>query len=80
MELATPYILFFCGIGIVGSFIIGVMLGWFGNDIIYAFLNKTRIVPMHPEMFDEHGNVLPDEIVAFRFENSDDFDDEQDED
>jgi hypothetical protein len=75
MESATPYILFFSGIGIIGSFIIGVMLGWFGNDIIYAFLNKNRIQPMHPEMFDENGQLIPDEIVAVRFENTEDFED-----
>ena len=80
MESATPYILFFSAIGIIGSFAIGFMLGWFGNDIIYAFLNKNRIQPMHPEMFDENGQLIPDEIVAVRFENSEDFEDYDDED
>ena len=80
MESATPYILFFSGIGIIGSFIIGVMIGWFGNDIIYAFLNKNRIQPMHPEMFDENGQLIPDEIVAVRFENTEDFEDYDNED
>jgi len=75
MESATPYILFFSGVGIIGSFVIGVMLGWFGNDIIYAFLNKNRIQPLHPEMFDENGQLIPDEIVAVRFENCEDFED-----
>lgn len=80
MESATPYILFFCGVGILGSFIIGVMLGWFGNDIVYAFLNKNRLQQdIHPEFFDENGNLLPDEILAVRF-NPDDFDDDEDED
>lgn len=80
MESATPYILFFSGIGIVGSFMIGLMIGWFGNDIVYAFLNKNRIHPMHPEMFDENGQLIPDEIVAVRFENSEDFEEYDDED
>jgi hypothetical protein len=80
MESATPYILFFSGIGIVGSFMIGLIIGWFGNDIIYAFLNKNRIVPMHPEMFDENGQLIPDEIVAVRFENTEDFEEYDDED
>lgn len=80
MESATPYILFFCGVGILGSFIIGVMLGWFGNDLVYAFLNKNRPQQdIHPEFFDENGNLLPDEILAVRF-NPDDFDDDEDED
>lgn len=80
MESATPYILFFSGVGILGSFMIGLMVGWFGNDIVYAFLNKNRIQPMHPEMFDENGQLIPDEIVAVRFENTDDFEDYDDED
>lgn len=80
MESATPYILFFSAIGIIGSFAIGFMLGWFGNDIVYAFLNKNRIQPMHPEMFDENGQLIPDEIVAVRFENSEDFEEYDDED
>jgi hypothetical protein len=75
MESATPYILFFSGVGIIGSFAIGFIVGWFGNDIIYAFLNKNRIQPMHPEMFDENGQLIPDEIVAVRFENTEDFED-----
>ena len=80
MESATPYILFFCGVGILGSFIIGVMLGWFGNDIVYAFLNKNRLPEnIHPEFFDENGNILPDEILAVRF-NPEDFEDDEDED
>lgn len=80
MESATPYILFFSGVGILGSFMIGLLVGWFGNDIVYAFLNKNRIQPMHPEMFDENGQLIPDEIVAVRFENTDDFEDYDDED
>ena len=30
---------------------------------------------MHPEMFDENGQLIPDEIVAVRFENTEDFED-----
>ena len=69
MESATPYILFFCGAGIIGSFFLGLMVGWFGNDLVYAFLNKAKQPIMHPEMFDQNGNMLPDEILAVRFEN-----------
>ena len=40
----------------------------------------TQPVYMHPEMFDENGNVLPDEILAVRFENGyDEIDEEEDE-
>jgi len=31
-------------------------------------------------MFDENGNILPDEILAVRFENDYDYDEEEDND
>ena len=68
MESATPYILFFCGIGIIGSFLIGIMIGWFGNDMFYSILNRNKVA-LHPEMFDENGQITPDEVLAVRFEN-----------
>ena len=34
----------------------------------------------HPEMYDENGNLIPDEIVALRFENPNDNSEEDDED
>ena len=77
MESATPYILFFCGAGIIGSFLIGLMVGWFGNDLVYAFLNKEKQPIMHPEMFDENGNLSADEILAVRFENYDNTEDDE---
>ena len=30
---------------------------------------RNDISEMHPEMYDLKGNVIPDEIIAFRFEN-----------
>jgi len=78
MESATPYILFFCGAGIIGSFFVGFMVGWFGNDLVYTFLNRNNQPLMHPEMFDQNGNILPDEILAVRFEN--DYEPDEDDD
>ena len=34
-------------------------------------MNYQEIPKPHPEMFDMNGNLVPDEIVAFRFENYD---------
>ena len=41
---------------------------------------QTQPVFTHPEMFDENGNILPDEILAVRFENDYDYDEEEDND
>jgi len=35
---------------------------------------------LHPEFFDENGQVIPDEIVSVRFENESDYDYDYDED
>jgi len=55
--------------------LIGVIGGWVARDYM---LNYREIPRPHPEMFDELGNLVPDEIVAFRFENNYDNDEEDD--
>ena len=57
-------------------FFVGSVVGWLAKEHVY----QTQPVYTHPEMFDENGNVLPDEILAVRFENSyDELDDEEEE-
>ena len=44
---------------------VGGIIGW-----LYKEHNqKATISEMHPEMYDLKGNIIPDEIIAFRFEN-----------
>lgn len=54
--------------------IVGAIGGWVARDY---FMNY-RDVKTHPEMFDSNGNILPDEIVAFRFENYDNNEEDDD--
>ena len=58
----------------VMCFFVGGVVGWLAKDHVY----QTQPVYTHPEMFDENGNILPDEILAVRFENDYDYDDEED--
>ena len=53
---------------------VGGIIGWLYKE------HQQRInnLEMHPEMYDLKGNVIPDEIIAFRFENLN-FDSEIDE-
>ncbi|MFZ9377156.1 MAG: DUF2973 domain-containing protein [Candidatus Fonsibacter ubiquis] len=39
-------------------------------------MNYHETPVFHPEMYDENGNIIPDEILAVRFENDYDYDDE----
>ena len=56
--------------------IVGAIGGWVAREY---FMNYHDI-KVHPEMFDSNGNVLPDEIVAFRFENYDNNEEDDNED
>ena len=48
--------------------VLGTVLGWLAKD--YVLQRDSKYIPLHPEMFDENGQILPDEILAVRFENT----------
>ena len=53
------------------SVMIGVLTLGLGLVIGYlyrAYINDVTPQYTHPECYDENGNPLPDEIIAFRFE------------
>lgn len=59
-------------------FIVGIMGGWVAREYLMNYHEGPKI---HPEFFDQNGNVIPDEVIAFRFENDYDYnEDEADED
>jgi hypothetical protein len=58
-------------------FFVGGMLGWMAKQHFYE---RGYYPSTHPEMFDHNGNLIPDEILAVRFENDYDYDDEDEED
>ena len=55
------------------ALLVGGMIGWLARQHSYE---AAYVAYTHPEMFDEHGNVVPDEIVAVGFENN--YDNEDD--
>ena len=48
--------------------LIGLVIGWVSREYM---MNYREVPRPHPEMFDVNWNLVPDEIVAFRFENYD---------
>jgi hypothetical protein len=58
-------------------FVVGLMLGWTSREYLMNYQDKPKL---HPEFFDQHGNVIPDEVVAVTFQEGffDDDDDEED--
>ena len=59
------------------ALLVGGMIGWMLKQHSYE-TNYTGAYN-HPEMYDVNGNLVPDEILAVRFENYDN-DDEEEED
>jgi len=58
--------------------IVGLVTGWVAREYM---MNYREIPRPHPEMFDGNGNLIPDEVIAFNFENYHDYeinDDEED--
>ena len=62
---------------IILFFVVGSLLGWVAREYM---MNYREIPRFHPEMYDHNGNIIPDEILAVRFENDYDYDDSEDED
>ena len=59
------------------TFIVGGVIGW----ILSNFYIQPTPAYVHPEFMDENGNILPDEILAVRFENDYiDYNEEEDDD
>lgn len=61
---------------LIGAFLTGSIFGWILRENVVSF-NVPQ--GLHPEMYDDEGGVLPDQLIAFRFENFD-YDDEEDDD
>jgi hypothetical protein len=53
--------------------IVGVMAGWVAREYM---MNYREIPRPHPEMFDNQGNLIPDEVIAFNFDNYYDYNEE----
>jgi hypothetical protein len=58
--------------------LVGSVLGWIIRSFLYSIQVKT--VYAHPEMFDQNGNIIPDEILAVRFENDYDYNEDEEDD
>jgi hypothetical protein len=60
--------------------LVGGVIGYLLKE--YVIERNSTFIPTHPEMFDENGQIIPDEVLAVRFDNSlynmDDFTDEDD--
>ena len=54
--------------------VVGGVVGYLLRE--YAYQRTASYIPTHPEMFDENGQIIPDEILSVRFENGPDDEEE----
>ena len=59
------------------ALLVGGMIGWMARQ--HSYETTPQVVYTHPEMFDENGHLVPDEILALRIENNYDTDTENEE-
>jgi hypothetical protein len=48
--------------------LVGGVIGYLLKE--YVIDRNSTLIPTHPEMFDENGMIIPDEILAVRFDNT----------
>jgi len=59
------------------ALLVGGMIGWMARQ--HSYETTPQVVYTHPEMFDENGQLVPDEILALRIENNYDTNEDNDE-
>ena len=59
------------------ALLVGGMIGWLARQ--HSYETTPQFVYTHPEMFDENGQLVPDEILALRIETHDNDEDDTEE-
>ena len=57
------------------ALLVGGMIGWIARQ--HSYETTPQVIYTHPEMFDENGQLVPDEILALRIENNYDINTEE---
>jgi|TARA_B100000035_G_scaffold162148_1_gene138076 hypothetical protein len=74
METAT--ILFFSATASFMFLCVGIVAGWTAKDFMHDyFYSREEAMAMHPEMYDEDGMVINEELLSVKFIDED-YDDE----
>lgn len=66
--MQTSAILFFSGVFVFLSLIVGIIAGWHINDVVYNLIQKKNEIT-HPEMYDENGIWIHEELLSVKFVN-----------
>lgn len=68
-------ILFFSFLFCIGSFIVGIVIGWFVHEYFNNYFSAK--LTYHPEMFDNAGHVIDEQLLSLRFiEDEDEYEED----
>ena len=74
--MQTSVILFFSGVFVFLSMVVGIIAGWHINDVVYNLVQKREEGRFtHPEMYDEDGIWINEELLSVKFVNEEEEDD-----
>ena len=75
--MSISVVLFFSAFFMLLYFLVGIMIGWTVNEFAYNYLVKSNSVQLHPEMYDEDGVWINEELLAVKFVDEDEIEEEE---
>ena len=74
--METSVILFFSAVGMIFTLMLGGVVGWIYKDTVDSNTYKRQLDNLHPEFLDGNGSFINEELLAVRFMDDDDLDDD----
>ena len=67
---------------VIGAFLLGIVISWLAKGYVEDYIENAAYAKSvtHPEMLDEDGNIIHDELIYLRKETQFELDDDVDED
>ena len=67
---------------VIGAFLLGIVIAWLAKGYVEDYIENAAYAKSvtHPEMLDEDGNIIHDELIYLRKETQFELDDDDDED
>ena len=55
----------------IGAFLLGITISWLAKGYVEDYIENAAYAKSitHPEMFDENGNIIADDLIYIRPEN-----------
>lgn len=74
--MSISVILFFSAALMVMFLAVGVTIGWTVNEFAYNYLVRPKL-QTHPEMYDDEGIWINEELLAVRFVDEEEYEEEE---